>query len=92
MFTVSEEQLVLIPTVNGQKQSTVLAVTNNSVAFADDGGSMIVIDRPEAAKTVAVGQIFNFDAAGVGTLYLEPKAKPQVRTGRQGCSAKKENC
>ena len=92
MFTVSEEQLVLIPTVDGQKQSAVLAVTNNSVAFADDAGGMIVIDRPEAAKTVSVCQIFNFDTAGVGTLHLEPKAKPQARSGRQGCNIKKENC
>lgn len=92
MVTINEEQLVLVPTVDGVKRTKVVGVTEKIVAFADDAGGMILVNRPLTLGKVTVGQLFNFTAAGVGTLHAEPKPTAPLRTGRQGCSVKKEYC
>lgn len=92
MINVNEEQLVLIPTVDGVKRTKVVGVTEKVVALADDAGGMILVDRTVVGGKVTVGQIFNFSESGVGTLHAEPKAAAPARAARQGCSIKKAEC
>ena len=72
MVTINEEQLVLVPTVDGVKRTKVVGVTEKIVAFADDAGGMILVNRPLTLGKVTVGQLFNFTAACIQAAGISP--------------------
>lgn len=76
--------MLLVPTVDNVKQTTIRAVSSKSVCMDDSDGSLLIVDTAESlVGKLETGTVVSFDAAGLASVVTPPKPVAQQQKRRQ---------